>query len=252
MRIYLAGTSADGTHRARISDLISGGPGDISGGLCLLESFWYVQPWQTEAIHRLKSFMLDSGAYTFAYGRAGRVVDFDEYLERYAAYIVANGVELFMELDVDPIVGYPEVLRMRRRLEDITGRRCIPVWHVERGWDDWLRTCEEYEYVAIGGIADKGRTRVEPYLRALTGEAHKRGAKVHGLGYTSLRYMRDSGLDSVDSSAWLAGNRCGFAFLWDGTTMRKVQRHDGTRANGPGLARHNFLEWFKMAEQMEG
>lgn len=261
MRIYLAGTYAEIWHGGgRLDGLLvddlhgRGFDQDVAGRVNMLESYYYVADWQTRNLHRFKSFMLDSGAYTFAYSprTGGAGVDWDAYLDEYARYIVENGVELFMELDIDPLVGYPRVRELRSRLEALTGRRCIPVWHRERGWDDWLRTCEEYDYVAIGGIADRGRTKVEPYLPRLTREAHRRGAKVHGLGYTSLANLLRSGLDSVDSAAWLSGNRGGYAYQWDGRTMRKIDRGPGQRANTRELARHNFMEWVKMAEQMEG
>lgn len=220
----------------------------------MLESFYYVQPWQTAIIHKLKSFMLDSGAYTFAYNpkNIGTVVDWDEYLDSYAAYIVENDVDLFFELDIDPLVGFPKVERMRGRLEAKTGKRCIPVWHLERGLDDYKRMCDEYDYVAIGGIADAGRASLERYLPALIREAHKRGAKVHGLGYTNLTKLPFLAFDSVDSTAWLYGNRAGFLYRWDGRTMHKEDAAPGKRLNARDAARHNFLEWVRMGEDMEG
>lgn len=151
----------------------------------MLESFYYVADWQTAIIHRLKSFLLDSGAYTFAYNprNSGVEIDWDEYLDRYAAYVAENAVELFFELDIDPVVGHDRVREMRARLEALTGRRCIPVWHRSRGWDEWLRLCDEYPYVAIGGLATKEAPLIEPHIRRMTKEAHRRGAMVHGLGY---------------------------------------------------------------------
>lgn len=216
----------------------------------LLESFYYIADWQTRNIHNFKSFMLDSGAFTFMQN-ANKVVDWNKYLNAYIKYIVENGVRLFFELDIDSVIGFDAVLGLRRRLEAETGRRCIPVWHVNRGWDEWLRMCDEYEYVAIGGIADRGRVKVEPYVRRFTKEAHRRGSKVHGLGYTKLSNLKSTGFDSVDSTAWLYGNRGAYAYEWNGIEMRKHATPKGKRMNSKAIARHNFLEWVKMAESLE-
>lgn len=220
----------------------------------MLESFYYVADWQTAIIHHLKSFLLDSGAYTFAYNpkNSGVTIDWDEYLDRYAAYIAENDVSLFFELDIDPIVGHEMVCQMRARLEALTGRQCIPVWHRSRGWDEWLRLCDEYPYVAIGGLATKEAPLIEPHIRRMTKEAHRRGAMVHGLGYTRLEKLPMTGLDSVDSTAWQYGNRGGYLYQWDGRTMQKVEGGAGQRLGNPrAAARHNFMQWLAMAEALE-
>ena len=138
-------------YTSREGFLLNGASSPIEGSgvaarVNLLESFYYVADWQTRNLHRFKSFMLDSGAFTFAYG-SGAEVDWDDYLERYIAYIVENNVGLFFELDIDKLVGYEKVLEYRKRLEDGAGRRCIPVWHMNRGREDWLKTCDEYDYI---------------------------------------------------------------------------------------------------------
>lgn len=223
---------------------------DVASRVNLLESFYYIAEWQTRNLHRFKSFMLDSGAYSFAYG-AKVEVNMTEYFDQYKRYVKENDVELFFELDIDELVGYEKVLEYRRELEKFVGRRCIPVWHINRGKDEWLRMCDEYDYVAIGGIADKGRKSIEKYIPWFTREAHKRGTKVHGLGYTSLTNLPRMGFDSVDSSAWLYGNRGAYVYIWDGQTMRKKDVPKGKRMDGRKVARHNFMEWVKMAESLE-
>lgn len=195
--------------------------------------------------------MLDSGAFTFAFGSKANV-DWNDYIDRYVSYIVDNGIDLFFELDIDSIVGYDKVKQIRRYIEKRTSKQCIPVFHYERGKDEWLRMCDEYDYVAIGGIAvASGRKRLEPYLPWFTSEAHKRGAKVHGLGYTNLANIKRAGFDSVDSSAWLYGNRGGFVYIWDGSKMRKVDAPKGKKLDSKRACQHNFMEWVKMAESLD-
>lgn len=89
----------------------------------VLESFYYIKPWQIEEMPRWKMFLLDSGAFTFMHGieASSKPVDWNGYLSRYIAFINRYGIENFFELDVDAIIGYDAVKRMRARLEAETG-----------------------------------------------------------------------------------------------------------------------------------
>lgn len=224
---------------------------NIAARVNILESFYYVSEWQTRNIHRFKRFMLDSGAFTFVFG-SKKHVNIEDYTERYIEYINENNVEYFFEMDIDAIVGYEKVKQIRKHIEEKTNRQVIPVFHYERGKNEWLRMCDEYDYVAIGGIAvAKGRRKIEPYIPWLTSQAHKRGTKVHGLGYTNLGNLSNTGFDSVDSSAWLYGNRGGFVYHWDGNKMQKINVPKGKKLDSRAAARHNFMEWVKMGESLE-
>ena len=56
MNIYLADSSASLRHRVSESPLT---------GAKILQSFYYADAWTEKIIPLLKSFMLDSGAFTF-------------------------------------------------------------------------------------------------------------------------------------------------------------------------------------------
>lgn len=51
----------------------------------ILESFYSVAAWQIPFLLNAKSFLLDSGAFTFL--RSGKRVDWDDYVGRYARFI---------------------------------------------------------------------------------------------------------------------------------------------------------------------
>ena len=249
-RVHIAGTNG-GTNIPRLFG--DGWESRVAPHVNLLESFFYVKDWQTRNIHRFKSFILDSGAFTFRESAGRKRVDWDEYIDRYAAYVRENKVGNYFDLDIDMIVGYERVVAMRRRLESLVGWPCMPVWHLSYGKDEWLRLCDEYDYVAIGGIAGRnGGTNIERYLPWFTKEAHRRGTMVHGLGYTRLDDLPRCNFDTVDSTAWLYGNRGGFLYFWDGSRMNKVDKPEGKRMNSKAVAQHNFMEWVKMAEDLEG
>ena len=217
----------------------------------ILESFYYADADTERLIPLFGDFMLDSGAFTFMQGNG--VVDWVDYVERYADFINRNNVEKFFELDIDSVVGYNEVLKLRERLERLTNRRSIPVWHKSRGVDDFLSMCDAYPYVALGGIVT-GEFKSTEYRHFphLINEAHKRGAKIHGLGFTALSWLPKCHFDSVDSTAWTTGNRFGFIYRFDGKTMRKTNAPEGHRLGDPRkVALINYVEWIKFQRYAE-
>ena len=223
------------------------------GKFYVLESFAYIKPNDVivPLIPFFKGFLLDSGAFTFM-ARAKGPVDFDEYLRRYIAFIKKHDIQHFFELDIDSVVGYEKVKEYRRILERETGRRCIPVWHRARGKEDFLRMCDEYDYVAIGGIVTK---EIKPsehrYFPWFIREAHKRGAKIHGLGYTNLSGLSKYHFDSVDSSSWTSGNRFGHLYKFTGRGLQQIHKPPGTRVKARITAINNFVEWVKFSEWAE-
>lgn len=196
--------------------------------------------------------MLDSGAFTFF--SAGGDVNWNDYIKQYAAFINRNRVKNYFELDIDKLIGYEKVLYYRAKLEDMTGKPCIPVWHKSRGKDEFIKMCEQYDYVSIGGIVSKEITQKEyKYFPHFISTAHKHGAKIHGLGFTNVQGLRRFRFDSVDSTSWLGGGRFGTVFKFDGQTMTThIKKAQGQRiADYKAATIHNFKEWKKFAEYAE-
>lgn len=241
MKLYIAGTNSQ-------KEII--GDKEI---LYLLESFYYIKPWQLDYIAKhCKSFMLDSGAFTFMGGFSftkGKVnpVNWDDYCDKYAEFVRKNNIENFIELDIDSVVGYDRVKELRNRLEKKVGRQCIPVWHSTRGVDEWTRMCEEYPYVALGGIVGgEWRAKEEAYIPWFIKEAHRRKALVHGLGFTKTAKLKYYHFDSVDSTSWLSGGKFGNLCYFKDGEIKGVHKKDGYRCHGEKARRHNLNEWLKM------
>ena len=211
----------------------------------MLESFFYVLPWQIERIPDMKMFLLDSGAFTFMSG-TGKA-DFDEYLTKYIDFINKYDIKYFFELDVDSVVGYEKVKEYRKRLEKETGKKCIPVWHKSRGKDEFLKMCDEYDYVAIGGIVTKEITKEQyPFFTWFINEAHKRKCKIHGLGFTDTNLLEKYHFDSVDSTAWLSGSRFGHIYYFDNGVMKRKTPPKGKKTVHYKLIdEQNINEWLK-------
>ena len=223
-------------------------------GVSILESFYYITPWQERMIPHFKSFILDSGAFTlFTDKSKGNGIRWEEYVDRYADFVRKNNVSLFFELDIDSLVGYRKVLELRDRLERRAGRQCIPVWHRSRGKAEFLKSCESHKYVAIGGIVSKeikpNEYGVFPWFIR---QAHEKGAKIHGLGFTSLAGLPKYHFDSVDSTAWLSGNRFGSLYRFNGRTIESVKIAAGKKmSDTKKMALHNFTEWAKFQKYAE-
>lgn len=217
----------------------------------VLESFAYFSPQQKQQIKTAKMFLLDSGAFTFMSGSGGNV-NFDEYLERYIAFINENDIRYFFELDVDAIVGYDKVKEYRRTLERKTGRRCIPVWHKSRGVDEYKRIVKDYDYIAIGGIASGDIKRTEyKYFTPLLNYAHHAGCKVHGLGFTNTELLHKYPFDSVDSTTWISGSRFGSVYRFNGRRMVATNVPCKRMIDYKIVDLHNLREWMKFQKYAE-
>jgi len=211
----------------------------------ILESFMQVNAKSVQMLPYYESYLLDSGAFSMLAGTAKKT-DLKQYVDGFADYINLYKVKLYFELDIDPFIGYDEVKRIRKYLFDKTRVRPIPVWHKSRGIADFKQMCREYEYVALGGYVIKEFSRNEvKYFPQFIKYAHEQGAKIHGLGFTSLKMLPVCHFDSVDSTAWLSGVQFGYIYKFNGKTMTKINRPEGKRLNYKKAAVNNFVEWVK-------
>ena len=216
----------------------------------LIETFFEICFKPRQILIENYNLLLDSGAFSFL--RSGKEINWDEYVTRYIEYIKKKDVKLFFELDIDKIIGYDRVKEIRRRLERETGKRPIPVWHKHLGKAEFLRMCDEYDYIAIGGLAigDIKQSQYQ-YLPAFIREAHKRGTKIHGLGLTHSAWLSKLHFDSVDSSSWSSGMRYGQIYTFTGRTIKQTKKPAGHRVKSYDIAIYNFKEWLKFANWAE-
>lgn len=214
----------------------------------ILESFLQTTEKSVKYLPYYGDYMLDSGAFSMLMGNAKKV-DLKTYVDSYIAYVQKYNVQKFFELDIDPVVGYEEVLKIRKYIAEKVGRSPIPVWHKSRGMKDFIEMCKRYKYVAIGGYVSGEFTKGEvEKFPLLIKEAHSHGAKIHGLGFTQLKYLPRFHFDSVDSTAWVSGNRFGAVYKFNGKTMVKYNKPAGMRVRNKEVAINNFIEWVKFQE----
>lgn len=130
MELYIAGTLSRPYVYEKAMEVFLAGEHPVKNGkdadwegLNILETYYYLQNNKEfpRLIGNFQNFLLDSGAFTFMSG-AG-VVNFDKYVEGYAAFIKKWNVKNFFELDIDSVVGIREVERLREKLERLSGRK---------------------------------------------------------------------------------------------------------------------------------
>ena len=255
MKIFLAGNTIFPKYIA--TAIAGGGLSEevLNHHPYILESFYYTNEDTEKLIPYFGDFMLDSGAFTFMQNSKVRV-NWDEYIDQYADFIRRNKVQKYFELDIDSVVGYEQVLKYRADLERKVGWQSIPVWHSNRGRDEFIRMSQEYPYVAIGGLVGVGKSEYARKYWSLfpwfIRTAHVNGAKIHALGFTSLDGIKRYHFDSVDSTAWTTGNRYGFVYRFTGDTVEKFDVPKGKRLKDSRLvAMINYSEWIKFQRYAE-
>lgn len=259
MKVYIAG---DNNKKKILRETLFSSDAFFMGDNALaninvLESYYYLRKNKEfmAIVRHFGSFLLDSGAFTFMSGSHKGAIDWDEYVESYAAFINKYDVRLFFELDIDSVVGIAEVERLRFKLEKLTGKKPIPVWHKNRGKEYFIKMCENYPYVALGGIVTKEIPRQldEKGFPWFIKTAHSHGCKIHGLGYTNVANLHRYHFDSVDSTAWLYGNRGGYLYKFNPRTglMEKIDAPKNSRLKSRAGAVNNFNEWVKFSAYAE-
>lgn len=253
MKVFLAGENGK---KNILTNLYLNRDGLLSH-INILESFYYLRKNEEfmPLIKHFGLFLLDSGAFTFMSGNHKGECDWDKYVEEYAEFINKYDIQLFFELDIDSIVGLQEVERLRVKLENLTKKKPIPVWHKNRGKDYFIEMCKSYPYVAIGGIVTKEipREKYEMIFPWFIRIAHEYGSKIHALGYTSIANLKKYHFDSVDSTAWLYGNRGGYLYRFNPKTglIDKHPSPSNSRLKTKEGAVHNFNEWVKFSQYAE-
>jgi hypothetical protein len=104
-------------------------------------------------------------------------------------------------MDIDNVIGYEGVKRLRKELEKVTDK-IVPVWHYNRGINEFEEMCKEYsgKLVAITGFAG-AEIKDDQYIMFLK-IARKYNCKVHCLGMTRKKVLDTTPFDYVDSSSW--------------------------------------------------
>lgn len=217
--------------------------------LYLLETFFAGEKICKDVLNIVgnENFLLDSGAFSYMNGAKCTKKMLLEYLDKYISFINKYNIKYFFELDVDTIFGIEFVELMREKLEKETGKKCIPVWHKGRGIEYWKMMCDNYNYVAIGGLVFHVKKEEYPLIKKMVDYAYYKGVKVHGLGFTKTKLLDNYRFYSVDSSSWLASASRGqrIAYFHNNEILTKKINKGNKKANLRAITEFNFKEWIK-------
>lgn len=225
----------------------------------VLSSYYYLRKTKNKKVIKVykerneqDNFILDSGAFTLMTSKKNINIneELEQYTEDYIAFIKENKVKRYIELDLDSVIGYEKVIKLRQRLESEIGWKSIPVWHISRGIDEFKKHCEEYSYIAIGGLVEHVPKSAYPLIKELVRYANYKGVKVHGLGFTNAN-AHEYGFYSVDSSSWSIGRRYGQAVFFNGNKIQQHKKPENTKGASRDLDRNNFIEWCKYQRYVE-
>lgn len=186
-----------------------------------------------------RNILVDSGAHSFQHGAK---VDWDDFIKNYIKFINkydSENIKGYFELDVDNILEYSRILEFRDALEDVSDK-IIPVWHKNRGIQDFKDMCEKYDYVSIPCI--KNMDIQDKQFIHFVKYAHKCGCKIHGLGLTRKKILNVVPFDSVDSSSWSR------QFTFATYNNSKVDS-EYFRENVKPLQYGSYLRWMKFQEK---
>lgn len=151
----------------------------------------------------------DSGAYSAA--SLGATIDLDDY----AQWIIKWQHILTTYSNLDVIGDADGSMINQRRLETEYGLNPLPVFHVGSEFTRLEALCEEYDYIALGGMVPYSTTNLGSWLLKCFKVADKHGTVFHGFGQTRREYLMDFPWYSVDSSSWGKGHIFGHVDIWD-------------------------------------
>lgn len=138
-------------------------------------------------------WLIDSGAFTAF--NTGKIISLKEYCD----WIIKNKVKLYVGLDdiKDPDKTMANMKIMRKM-----GLNPIPTYHYGEDISYLKAYCEEYDYIAIGGlvpIKNKKNSMIN-FLNKCFKEA--KGKKLHALGVNNYELMLRYPFYSVDATSW--------------------------------------------------
>ena len=177
-------------------------------------------------------------------------IDWEKYAHEYAEWIRQNDNKKiigYFELDVDVVIGYERVKQLRAILEQVTDK-IIPVWHKNRGIEEFKRMCHETKgnIVAITGFRNEDIK--DNQYGMFVKYAHQCGKKIHCLGMTRTAILSKIPFDYTDSSSWIQAASFGRAYEFD-THSGKMKSHPVPKSiSYRQLRKINILETQKMAK----
>jgi hypothetical protein len=159
-----------------------------------------------------KKLFVDSGAYSFF--SKGIRVD----LKKYAKWCLKGDADYYANLDV---IGDAEKTLENQKYMESQGCHPIPCYHIGEDMKYLDYYCENYDYVALGGMINTTIQKAEKILNVIFTKYPNQ--KFHGFSMTSVRLIQQYPWHSVDSTSWLVGEIYGRLFSFNLKTTQHYQ-----------------------------
>jgi hypothetical protein len=190
-----------------------------------LASFYYIQKGAYDnfktTLEHCDEMLIDSGAHSF---QKGKKVPWEEYTDKYAQFIKEHDCDKilgYFEMDVDNQIGYDRVLQLRKKLLAVTDK-IIPVWHKNRGIDEFKKMCHETKGNIVAVTGFRNEDIIDKQYGAFVKYAWSCGKKIHCLGMTRTKVLDKIPFDYVDSSSWKQKAVYGGMLQWDSKRRKLV------------------------------
>jgi len=228
-------------------------PRFVDDKLRLLTSYHYAKTVELdtfldESFDTLPELFYDSGAFSaFTKGVPIKVEEYAEWLHRWKHFAIT-----YANLDV--IKDWRGTVNNLKRLQDL-GLNPLPVYHGGSPTEILEELCEQYNYIAVGGITG-ARPRSNDLMRNLSAIFRQINGRVsvHGFGALDMKMQKSFQWYSADSTTWLNGHRYGKIRMFDPRSAT-ITDFKVRQAKGWGRAAYPLrvlgLDWRDFAFQKE-
>lgn len=155
------------------------------------------------------SLFLDSGAFS-AFTK-GVEIDIDKYIDFIKEHI--DYIDVYANLDV---IGDAEATLENQKYMEKAGLTPLPCFHVKEDFSYLKYYVDNYDYIALGGVAQAGRQAqiwMDDCFDMICDDKGMPKCKVHGFAVTSLKLMLRYPWYSVDSTSWVITSRMGGVYV---------------------------------------
>lgn len=210
-----------------------------------------------------KSFILDSGAFTYMFASEKQkkeiIENIDKYIKDYSDFIKKWKCQNYIEIDIDSIIGYDKVKKNTEKLENAVGYNSMPVFHNRyRNKNDLDNMLNKYDYICISNFNGKKTSTIFKNIKAIVKYAGISNVKVHGLALTGNKVTQEiPDFYSLDSTSWTSGIRFGQIPFFD-TKFKKIinksslkKKVSGGKEGRKKIMFHAMTEWNKYANYLE-
>ena len=209
-------------HFAGHEDIRMSKPLKMAGVRYVLCSFYQIRNYKNETAKKFidvfnsyKHSIIDSGLFTLMFGAKKDTVLTEQFIMNwqrdYALFVKDNKYKhTVVECDVQKKISSKFAWEMRRHFRSqLPNNQIINVYHLEDGNPDMLIDYSDFIAVSIPELRfNVSRKELLQITRYISSKASSKGKKVHLLGCTDLKMMKEfQYCYSCDSTSWFSGSR---------------------------------------------